>query len=176
MKDQPSITQWINYEIRFNSLEEKVGFLLHLERAIRKWKEDKLISSFHVKHHHDLRVIRVRFLHGSSASNKIRSDLLGCIAQFEGGILRPRSREISKVDEDMSPHDHVRWKILEYNTEILFAIISVHGADYHKQVKEKYWAEDFDIVHMLLNQLGLPESDNLNELVGILQRFYGMKF
>src|SRR6184192_2825113 len=53
------IKNWVNYEIRFKDTHEKVRFLLRLEKLLKSWKDAKMIDSFHVKHHHNPRVLRI---------------------------------------------------------------------------------------------------------------------
>lgn len=159
------IKNWLNYEIWFNDTHEKIRFLLSLEKLVKNWKDAKMVDSFHVKHHHDLRVLRIRLLPLQSTSrNILLSGIQECLQNFGSDILR-RSNEV--VDENMSRLDYVAWKILEYNTEILFVLVNTYGADYMKYVKEKYWTGSFDMLHLLLNQLGLPEEENWKELANL---------
>lgn len=157
------ISNWVNYEVRFNGTEEKIRFLPHLERWIRKIKDESLIDSFHVKHHRDpRRVLRIRLIPAGSTRKELVEGLRKCLHEFGDDDIVQRSREV--LDEDLSIHDYTRWKILEYNTEILFLLVNAHGIGYKQFVKERYWTEKFDMIHLLLNQLGLPDIENAQEI------------
>jgi hypothetical protein len=162
-EQDPEIGDWINYQLQFDTTEEKVRFLLYFEKWVRKWQRAGWLASFHTKHHRSPKVVRIRLLPTSSSLQSIAEEMKASLSEYDHDIISS-SREIRREEDDMSIHDIIRWKVMEFNTEILLLLLKKYGSSYKQNLKEKYLADKFDMIHLLLNQLGLPEVENWSEI------------